>query len=188
MPNVDDIYKKNQDGWVSRFILDEVVIMPLCKSEEDMQYIYAISNETGSRIWQMLDGKNSVKEIQEALKKEFQAKSEAIEEGVVTFIRDLLSVKLLERSGKTKAVKREVSNKNREGRSLDKKKPYKEPEITKVKMQPEQAVLSCCIYSRYGKYCGGGFTGNNWCDRGTTCGPTDCIVMNWLAGWSTSDS
>ena len=56
MLRTTDIYVKSEGDWVSRFILDEVVIMPLCRSQEDMQYIYSISNESGSRIWQLLDG------------------------------------------------------------------------------------------------------------------------------------
>jgi hypothetical protein len=189
MQNLNDIYIKNEDSWVSRFILDEVVIMPLCRSEEDMQYIYSIANETGVRIFQLLDGKHSVKEIQEVLKKEFQGKNEEIEAGVLTFTEDLLSVKLIEKSSKRKALKGDVSGKRDEGRLLNKKKPYKAPEITKVTMQPEQAVLSCCMYNQYGKSCAGGWTGGNWCDRGITCpAGTTCSNWNSLAGWSAAES
>ena len=74
-----------------------MVIMPLCRSEEDMQYIYSIANETGVRIFQLLDGKHSIKEIQEMVKKEFQ-ESEELEGEVLTFLSDLLSVKLIEKS------------------------------------------------------------------------------------------
>jgi hypothetical protein len=145
MPNPNDIYIKNEDNWVSRFILDEVVIMPLCRSEEDMQYIYSIANETGVRIFQLLDGKHSVKEIQEVLKKEFQGKNEEIEAGVLTFTEDLLSVELIEKAGKTAALKGDVSGKRDKGRLLNNKKAYETPELIKVRMQPEQAVLSCCL-------------------------------------------
>jgi hypothetical protein len=144
MLNLNDIYIKNEDDWVSRVILDEVVIMPLCRSEDNMQHIYSIANETGVKIFQLLDGKHSVKEIQEVLKKEFQGKNEDIEEEVLTFIGDLLSVKFIEKSRKATALKADVSGKRDEGRLLTKKKPYRTPEIAKVKMQPEQAVLSCC--------------------------------------------
>jgi hypothetical protein len=190
MLHLDNIYKKSEDNWVSRFILDEVVIMPLCKSEEDMQYIYSISNETGVRIFQLLDGKQSVKEIQEVLKKEFQGKYDEIEAGVLTFIEDLLSVKLIEKASKTKALKEGARGKRDEGRLLSKKKPYKTPEIAKIKMEPEQAVLSCCTFYQYAKQCGGGYSGPyNWCDRGTTCpAGTTCVNTNSAAGWSALSS
>jgi hypothetical protein len=186
MPDAKDIYEINADNWVTRHILDEVVIMPLCRSEEDMRYIYSISDETGKRIFELLDGQNSVKQIQEVLKKEFRGKSQDIEEGVLIFIRDLLSVKLLQKSGKPGPMKGRVSGESSERRALKEKKPYREPEITKVKMEPEQAVLSCCMYSRYGKLCGGGWTGGNWCDRGATCGPTNCNEGNYSAGWNSA--
>ena len=190
MLNLNDTYIKNEDNWVSRFILDEVVIMPLCRSEDDMQDIYSIFNETGVRIFQLLGGKHSVKEIQEVLKKEFQGKNEETEAGVSAFTEDLLSVKLIEKSRKTKALKGDVSGKRAEERLLNKKRPYKAPEITKVTMQPEQAVLSCCMYYQYGKSCGGGWSGPyNWCDRGTTCPPgTTCVNTNSASGWVSASS
>jgi hypothetical protein len=119
--------------------------MPLCRSEEDMQYIYSIANETGVRIFQLLDGNHSVKEIQEVSKKEFQGKNEEIEREVLTFIEDLLSVKLIEKSRKATALKGDASDKRDDGRVSSKKKPYEAPELIKVRMQPEQAVLSCCL-------------------------------------------
>jgi hypothetical protein len=180
-----EIYIKNEDNWVSRFILDEVVIMPLCRSEEDMQYIYSISNEAGVRIFQLLDGEHSVKEIQEVLKKEFQGKNENIEGEALTFIEDLLSVKLIEKASTTTALKGEARGKRDEGRLLSKKKPYKTPEIAKITMQPEQAVLSCCIVLQYAKPCGGGWTGaRNWCDGTASCPPTTCLAGNSAAGWN----
>lgn len=93
----NDVYKKQEDNWVSRFIFDEVVIMPLCRTEEDMQYIYSISNETGSRLWQLLDGKHSVREIQEILKAEYQGQGEVIEREVLEFIGDLYEVELIQK-------------------------------------------------------------------------------------------
>ncbi len=133
----DDVYKKVEDKWVSRAIMDEVVIMPLCRSEEDMRYIYSISNETGSRIWQFLNGSHSVSDIQEALKAEYQGNGELIERDILEFIADLCEAGLVTRAS---------SIKNRESRieHPERKKPYASPEIAKVKMQPEQAVLTCC--------------------------------------------
>jgi len=144
MLNPDAIYKKNEERCVSRSILDEVVIMPLCRSEDDMQYIYSISDEAGSRIWQMLDGRHSIREIQDVLKKEFRGKAEEIEGDVLTFIDDLLSVKLIEKSTGVKSSRGDVKAARDKTGVSGRKRPYKTPELTKVRMQPEQAVLSCC--------------------------------------------
>jgi hypothetical protein len=143
MLNLDASYKKNEDDWVSRLILDEVVIMPLCRSEEDMQYIYSISNETGVKIFQLLDGKHSIREIQELVKKEFQ-ESEETDGEVLTFISDLLSVELIKKSNTARANK-DSQARSEDGPSSRKKKAYKTPELVKIRMQPEQAVLSCCL-------------------------------------------
>ena len=35
-------WERNESAWVSRTILDEVVIMPLCKNEDAMQYLSLI--------------------------------------------------------------------------------------------------------------------------------------------------
>jgi Coenzyme PQQ synthesis protein D (PqqD) len=150
--NLNASYRHNEDDWVSRLILDEVVIMPLCRSEEDMQYIYSISNETGVRIFQLLDGKHSIEEIQEIVKKEFQ-KSEEIDGEVLTFISDLLSVELIEKSSTARSDK-DLQARSKDGPSSRKKKAYKTPELVKIRMQPEQAVLSCCLIDAHPKLSG----------------------------------
>ncbi|MBL7069702.1 MAG: PqqD family protein, partial [Candidatus Omnitrophica bacterium] len=133
----NDIYRIVKDKWVTRHIFDEVVIMPLCKSQEDMQYIYSISNETGSRIWQLLDGRHSVGDIQEILKSEYKGQKEVIERDVLEFVGDIFEAKLIE-----EVKERPKETRETQYQTPDKKKAYKSPEITKVKMQPEQAVLS----------------------------------------------
>ncbi len=163
MLNLDDVYKKVEDNWVSRMIFDEVVIVPLCRSEEDMQFIYSISNETGSRLWQLLDGGHSVKDIQEILKSEYQGQGEVIEREVLEFVGDLLEVKLIERT----EHKRSASIEPRASsiQHPEKKKSYTTPEIAKVKMQPEQAVLACCARNSVVK----SFGNLNYCVS-TLCG------------------
>jgi hypothetical protein len=142
MLKLDDFYERQEDNWVSRFIVDEVVIMPLCRSEEDLQYIYSISNEAGVRIWQLLDGKHSVRDIQDILKSEYQGQGKVIEREALEFLGDLIEVKLIQKvnNGAKKRNQYRTSSIQHPG----KKNPYKSPEISKVKMQAEQAVLSCC--------------------------------------------
>jgi hypothetical protein len=146
-----DVYRRIDDDWVSRFILDEVIIMPLCKSEEDVQHIFSISNAPGSRIWQLLDGSYSVKEIQEIMQSEYEGTAKKIEKDVVTFLEDVLEAKLIAQT-KKKTAKKPSRNRKKEP-----KKPYTSPEIAKVKMQPEQAVLACCTVSYDYKTAGSSF-------------------------------
>lgn len=171
-----DVYKRIEDNWVSRVILDEVVIMPLCRSEEDIQYIYSISNQTGSRIWQLLDGRYSAKDIQEILKSEYQGQGEVIEREVLEFLRDILEVKLIKKI-KEKAKKGKPQTTSQKP---DKKKSYKTPKIAKVKMQPEQAVLSCCVINYTPKLFAPG--GSNVCAQQAGCetGGPDGACADWV--------
>jgi len=139
MVQLNDVYTRVNDRWVSRFILDEVVIMPLGRSRDDLTYIYSISNETGSRIWKLLDGRHSIKDIQDILMAEYHGQKEAIEREVLEFINDLAQDKLIK---KTEPLVRSPQVVVR--RPSNKKKAYISPEIAKVKMEPEQAVLACC--------------------------------------------
>jgi len=171
MVKLNDVYKKNDDDWVSRLILDEAVIIPLCRSEEDMQHIYSISNDTGLRIWQLLDGEHSVRHIQKILESEYEGQAEAVEREVLEFFGDLLEVQLITKvQGKTESTKRKPSVEKKPKRG---KKKYKTPEITKVKMEPEQAVLSCCS-SAVGSMKIGVF-GRVWCTY--ECPVLNCVIQ-----------
>lgn len=172
-----DVYRRIDDDWVSRFILDEVIIMPLCKSEEDVQHIFSISNAPGSRIWQLLDGSYSVKEIQEIMQSEYEGTAKKIEKDVVTFLEDVLEAKLIAQT-KKKTAKKPSRNRKKEP-----KKPYTSPEIAKVKMQPEQAVLACCTVSY--DYKSSSF---NFCTTGSFCFYPNSECFRSPVGFSESSS
>jgi len=139
------IFKKDEKNWVSRFIMDEVVIMPLARTKEDVNYIYSISNETGSRIWQLIDGENTVEEVQKIMKEEFNGPAESVEGDVMEFIADASE------EGLIKETKEEKRQKGEAIRTKGAKKGYNKPDIARVKMQPEQAVLYACVHEVDGK-------------------------------------
>ena len=165
MIKLSSIYKRAEGKWVSRSIMDEVVIMPLCRSQDDMQYIYSISNQTGSKVWQLLDGDHSVGEIQEILKSVYDGQAEVIEREVLEFIKDIFEAKLIEED----KAKRKKTN-NSQCQIPPKKKTYKSPEIAKIKMQPEQAVLSCCTNQHLAK----GNSTTNYCITPSCSTPGPC--------------
>ena len=136
-------YKKNENAWVSRFILDEVVVMPLCRTEDDIQYIYSISNQTGVRIWQLLDGTRCVHDVLEVMKLEFSGQPELIEQETLQTIDDLLEAGIIIQVSRDTAA--QVQRNPLECTPLVIKQPFASPDIARVKMQPEQAVLSCCL-------------------------------------------
>jgi hypothetical protein len=172
MPKLNDVYKKKQDDWVSRVIVDEAVIVPLRRGEEDISYIYSISNPTGMRIWQLLDGEHSVRHILEALASEYQVQEEAVERDVIEFFRDLLQAQLIEKvQDRTKSSEPDPPATKK--RIAAEEQQYEKPEIAKIKMEPEQAVLSCCVATTGAKIAHGGV----WCTFGDphVCPVTDCV-------------
>jgi len=166
MVRAGDVYKKVEEDWVSRFIMDEVVIMPLCRSEADIQYIYSISNQTGSRIWQLLDGAHSVGRIQETIEAEYQGSPELMEKEIRQFLEDVVGAGLIQKvdsksRGQGSRIRAAAGQKGR-------RSPYQTPEIARVKMQPEQAVLACCDLARINqKIYSSSF---NYCSNATGCG------------------
>lgn len=104
MITLDSVCKRKNDKWVSRTIFDEVVVMPLCRTEGDISYIYSISNDTAIRMWQLLDGVNSVRGVQESIKREFDGQAEVIERDTFETIKDLFEAGLIEEVKKNAEV------------------------------------------------------------------------------------
>jgi hypothetical protein len=55
---------------VSRLIAGEMILVPIRKNVGDMENIYTL-NETAARIWELIDGKNSVAEIYQQMLLEY---------------------------------------------------------------------------------------------------------------------
>ena len=73
------------------------------------------------------------------MKSEYKGPAERIERDVIEFIEDVLSVKLI------RVTKQKKQRCNRQKGGVGRQKTYRKPDIAKVKMQPEQAVLTCCL-------------------------------------------
>ena len=63
------VFKKNLD-FVMREIEKEVILIPIYKTSKDANYIYCI-NKVGQEVWNLIDGKKSLKEIKKELLKKF---------------------------------------------------------------------------------------------------------------------
>ena len=86
--NNKKIYKKNQK-LTAKKIENEFVLIPVKKDAVDMDVIYNLNNEVSVRIWELIDGKCSVKEIKEIILKEFNVKKEILEKDVDDFLSNL---------------------------------------------------------------------------------------------------
>ena len=68
---------------VSRLIGGEMILVPIRQNVGDMENIYTL-NETGARIWELIDGQRSLGDVHDQLVSEFeidplQAKSDLLE-------------------------------------------------------------------------------------------------------------
>jgi hypothetical protein len=77
-----------QDGFVTREIGGETVIVPVRNHVGDLDAIYTL-NEVGTRIWRLVDGEASVERIGEALCHNFEIHLEEAARDTYDFLRRL---------------------------------------------------------------------------------------------------
>ncbi len=84
---LDKIPQKNTElAW--RVIDNETVIIPLDEQTSDSEKVNFL-NETGTRIWELIDGKRSVGEIIAKILEEYEIGEKEAEKEVVSFINKL---------------------------------------------------------------------------------------------------
>ena len=83
--NQNDILMHNED-FISRIIDDEAVLMsPI----GDGLHVF---NEIGTRIWELMDGKNSIGDIVEQICQEYEVEKSTAYDDVVMFLEELLNI------------------------------------------------------------------------------------------------
>lgn len=75
---------------VTRKTGNEYVLVPIANNIADMNSIYTL-NETGAFIWELIDGKRTLREIINALKEEYDIDSESAAKDVNLFIDDMIN-------------------------------------------------------------------------------------------------
>ena len=93
MNYLEKCYQKDPN-MVSRKIADEFILVPIRQNVGDLESIYTL-NETGARIWELIDGKNKVKEIKEKLIKEFEVTPEEAEKDIIEHLMQLEEIKAI---------------------------------------------------------------------------------------------
>jgi len=83
--------------FVTRTITGEVVVVPIRGQIGDLDAIYHF-NDVGAFIWNLLDGKNGVRDIAHALCEEFDGTLEDSERDTLEFVRELQNVGIIEPS------------------------------------------------------------------------------------------
>jgi hypothetical protein len=87
------VYRKN-GNIVYRTVADEALLVPVGKSDTALGYIYSL-NEVASRVWELLDGSRSLKEVRAALLEEFQVDEKTLSADIEVLVEDLKHLKLI---------------------------------------------------------------------------------------------
>lgn len=84
---LDAIYKRDEN-MVFRRIGEETILVPIRRRVADLESIYAL-NETGARIWELLDGAHTLAQIRDALVEEYEVTPEEAEADILEFVANL---------------------------------------------------------------------------------------------------
>jgi hypothetical protein len=86
-------YAKTGDV-VKRQIADEIILVPVRKTAEELDSIYSVNQMAGA-IWEMIDGKKTLAEIKTALLEKFDVTPEQLDQDLQEFVGQLRSENLI---------------------------------------------------------------------------------------------
>ncbi len=90
------IYLKS-DSVVFRKIGEECILVPIRHNVADLDSIYNL-NETAGRIWELINGENTVRDIKNRILEEFDVPPAELEKDLVEHLQSLVGIKaILER-------------------------------------------------------------------------------------------
>lgn len=96
--NSESILKKRhipKDSMVARRIATEVIIVPVRKSTKEVDNIYA-TNDTGARIWELMDGTRSLEQIIAKIVEEYEVDESIAQQDAIEFVTKLLTIDALD--------------------------------------------------------------------------------------------
>src|SRR5262249_60437004 len=76
---------------VSRRIGVEVIVLPIRKNLGDLDSIYTL-NDVGARIWELLDGRRSLREIRDVIVGEYQVTAQVATVDLEAFVEHLTAI------------------------------------------------------------------------------------------------
>lgn len=90
----ESVFRKS-DSVVSRKIDDETIVVPIRQNVGDLESIYTL-NEVGARVWELLDGKNTVRQIIQMITNEYDVGADQSENDVLDFLKQLIEINMVE--------------------------------------------------------------------------------------------
>lgn len=76
---------------VARRIADELILVPIQRKLGEVECLYAC-NEIGTRIWDLIDGKRSLKALRDAIVEEFEVSETEAQEDLLILIEQLKDI------------------------------------------------------------------------------------------------
>src|SRR5438445_13435822 len=86
----DATYARDPD-FISRRIADEVIVLPIRKNLGDLESIYTL-NDVAARIWELLDGRRTLREIRDVIVNEYQVTTEEATVDLERFVEHLSAI------------------------------------------------------------------------------------------------
>lgn len=83
-------YQKNPD-MVSRLIGDEFILVPIRRNVADLESVFTLGG-TAVRIWELMDGQPTGRELCDRIVEEFEVEPEEAETDVLEFLRELQGI------------------------------------------------------------------------------------------------
>ena len=90
MVELESCYQKDP-SIVHRKILSESILVPIRQNVGDLESIYSL-NETASRAWALIDGKNTLLEISTQITQEFEVDDDQAQQDLIELITQLESI------------------------------------------------------------------------------------------------
>jgi hypothetical protein len=87
---LDGRYCKNPNI-VSRQIGDEFILVPIRRDVADLESIYTLSG-TGVRIWELIDGRLTGRDLRDRIVEEFEVEPEQAEADLIEFLLELQEI------------------------------------------------------------------------------------------------
>jgi hypothetical protein len=78
-------------GFVFRRVADEVILLPIRRNMGDLESIFTL-NEVGARVWELLDGRRSLREVRDAVVGEFEVTADTAADDLLDFVERLEAV------------------------------------------------------------------------------------------------
>ena len=95
MPRLDERYQKDP-SMVSREVAGEMILVPIRQNVGDLESIYTL-NETAARIWALIDGQRSMREIRDQIVEEFEVGEDEAQRDLIELLGQLEAIGAVER-------------------------------------------------------------------------------------------